>query len=347
VCCGNGGAEEALATNGNDQRGAAGPGPAGALPPPAVTLDGTSPPSAVDVTAARRAVADLLVALGADPSAENLRETPGRVARAYVELLTPEPFDLTSFPNDEGYDELIVARGIPVWSLCEHHLLPFTGTAHVGYLPDERIIGLSKLARVVDLFARGLQVQERLTCQVADWLDDHVRPVGSRRDRGGGALLHDAAGVRASGSTTVTSALRGPCGTTRAPARSSSPWPASDGGPEPEEVDDGSPVLHQARPQPEGAHVQGAAGVRGQALPPAPHRLSRGRLRPGHDLRRDLGGGRSRLPRRPRLLRIGHPPARRRRGRVRAHRPHRVLGLVGGRPSPTPRPGARRTGTWR
>jgi GTP cyclohydrolase I len=142
------GAEEALATNGYGGRRAAGQGPVGALPQPAVPLDGTSPPSAVDGAAARRAVADLLVALGADPSAENLRETPGRVARAYVELLTPEPFDLTSFPNDEGYDELIVARGIPVWSLCEHHLLPFNGTAHVGYLPDERIIGLSKLARV-------------------------------------------------------------------------------------------------------------------------------------------------------------------------------------------------------
>jgi GTP cyclohydrolase I len=134
--------------------------------------------SAIDVEAAEQAVADLLVALGHDPAAEHLAETPARVANAYAELLTPRAFDLTTFPNDEGYDELIVARDIPFHSLCEHHLLPFHGRAHVAYIPGERILGLSKLARVVELFSRGLQVQERLTKQVADWLDEHLQPKG-------------------------------------------------------------------------------------------------------------------------------------------------------------------------
>ena len=125
-----------------------------------------------------QAVSDLLVALGRDPSSEHLAETPRRVAEAFAELLTPEPFDLTTFPNDEGYDELVLVRDIPFRSFCEHHLLPFHGVAHVGYLPDERILGLSKLARVVDRFAADLQTQERLTMQVADWLDEHLRPKG-------------------------------------------------------------------------------------------------------------------------------------------------------------------------
>src|SRR2546430_13327619 len=133
---------------------------------------------AVDLPAAQRAVADLLVALGRDPTSEHLRDTPRRVADAYAELLRPRDFQLTTFPNDEGYDELVVARGIPVRSLCEHHLLPFHGTAHVGYLPGGRILGLSNLARVVELFARDLQVQERLTQQVAACLREHRGPAG-------------------------------------------------------------------------------------------------------------------------------------------------------------------------
>ncbi|MGH3365629.1 MAG: GTP cyclohydrolase I, partial [Nocardioidaceae bacterium] len=132
----------------------------------------------LDGSALEAAVADLLTALGRDPSSEHLRDTPRRVAGAYAELLTPREFHLTTFPNDEGYDELVLAKHIPVLSLCEHHLLPFHGVAHVGYLPGERILGLSKLARVVDHFARDLQVQERLTKQVADWLGDHLAPKG-------------------------------------------------------------------------------------------------------------------------------------------------------------------------
>src|SRR5919106_6756615 len=120
----------------------------------------------------------LRVARGRDPAAEHLADTPRRVADTYAELLTPRDFDLTTFPNDERYDELVLARGIPFQSLCQHHLLPFSGVAHVGYLPGERLLGLSKLARVVELFARDVQVQERLTKQVADWLQEHLSPKG-------------------------------------------------------------------------------------------------------------------------------------------------------------------------
>ena len=136
---------------------------------------------------------DLLRGLGADVDAEALEETPRRVAEAYAELLTPQPFRATTFPNDEGYDELIVARAIPFHSLCMHHLLPFQGVAHVGYLPGERIIGLSKLGRVVEFFSRDLQIQERLTTQVADWLQQELEPEGRRRRPRGRAHVHVAA----------------------------------------------------------------------------------------------------------------------------------------------------------
>jgi GTP cyclohydrolase I len=132
----------------------------------------------VDLAAAERAAEDLLHALGVSTDSESLRGTPRRMARAYAELFSPRPFDLTTFPNDEGYDELVLVRAIPVRSVCEHHLLPFTGVAHVGYLPGQRILGLSKLARIVEHFACRPQVQERLTKQVADWLESRLRPKG-------------------------------------------------------------------------------------------------------------------------------------------------------------------------
>ena len=163
----------------------------------------------VDLDAARDAARALLDALGVDTTTESLADTPARMARMYAELLTPQPFAPTTFPNDGGYDELVVATAIPFHSLCEHHLLPFTGVAHVGYLPGERVIGLSKLARVVDLFARGLQVQERLTVQVAGWLQDTLHP------RGVGVVLEaehmcmSLRGVQKAGARTVTSALHG------------------------------------------------------------------------------------------------------------------------------------------
>jgi GTP cyclohydrolase I len=164
---------------------------------------------AVDLGAAERAVADLLAALGQDPDDDHVRETPRRVAAAYLELLTPREFALTTFPNDEGYDELVVARDIPFSSRCRHHLLPFTGVAHVAYLPGERILGLSKLARVVETFSRALQVQERLTKQVADWLQEHLAPKGVGVVLEAEHLCMSVRGVRAGGSRTVTSSLHG------------------------------------------------------------------------------------------------------------------------------------------
>jgi GTP cyclohydrolase I len=172
-------------------------------------VDSTPPPGGVDLEAAATAVTDLLRALGMDPAEPSLAATPQRVARAYAELLTPREFSLTTFPNDEQYDELVLARDIPFTSLCEHHLLPFTGTASVGYLPGQRILGLSKLARVVEMFARRPQVQERMTKQIANWLDAHLTP------RGVGVVVsaeHSCMtlrGVQARGSSTVTSALTG------------------------------------------------------------------------------------------------------------------------------------------
>src|SRR6202012_2267216 len=122
--------------------------------------------------------ADFLAALGVELDEEGLEETPARMARAYAELFEVKPMRLTTFPNTEGYDELVIARSIPFRTVCEHHLLPFSGTAHVGYLPGERILGLSKLARVVAHFAARPQVQERLTRQVADCLEENLSPRG-------------------------------------------------------------------------------------------------------------------------------------------------------------------------
>jgi GTP cyclohydrolase I len=138
--------------------------------------------------AARRAAADLLRALGADTNAPALVDTPRRIAEAYAELLTPIPFEPTTFPNTDGYDELVVAGSTPFHSLCEHP---------------------SKLARVVELFARDLQLQERLTQQIADWLDEHVAPRGVGVVLEAEHLCMSLRGVQKQGSRTVTSALHG------------------------------------------------------------------------------------------------------------------------------------------
>jgi GTP cyclohydrolase I len=162
-----------------------------------------------DRAGVQQAARELLLALGADLDAEALQETPRRMADAYAELLTPQPFRATTFPNDDGYDELIVARAIPFHSLCMHHLLPFHGVAHIGYLPRDRIIGLSKLGRVVELFARDLQIQERLTTQIAGWLERELEPKGVGVVLEAEHMCMSLRGVQKFGARTVTSALHG------------------------------------------------------------------------------------------------------------------------------------------
>jgi GTP cyclohydrolase I len=165
--------------------------------------------ASLDMEAAERAAAGFLTALGVDIAREELQDTPGRMARAYAELFDAQPLRLTTFPNDEGYDELVLARAIPFRTVCEHHLLPFSGVAHVGYLPGERILGLSKLARLVQHFAARPQTQERLTKQIADCLISRLEAQGV------GVVLEaehscmTLRGARAYGSKTVTSALLG------------------------------------------------------------------------------------------------------------------------------------------
>jgi GTP cyclohydrolase IA len=164
---------------------------------------------AVDLPAAEEAARALLTALGQQLDSPHLVETPRRMATALAELLTAEPFDFTTFPNTEEYDELVLVQNIPVTSVCEHHVLPFTGVAHIGYLPGDRILGLSKFARLVEVFSRRTQTQERLTKQIADHLQAQLEP------RGVGVVVEaehtcmSLRGARAAGTRTVTSALLG------------------------------------------------------------------------------------------------------------------------------------------
>ena len=208
TAAGPAGAPRAGADEQRRDRGAGGPDVTEAEPRRGGPLRVVHPRPAVDLPAAEDAVAALLRALGRDPASPHLAGTPRRVAESFAELLTSHRFDLTTFAN-EGYDELVIARDIPVRSLCEHHLLPFSGVAHIGYLPGDRILGLSKLARVLDLFASDLQVQERLTQQVADWLQEHLTPRGVGVVVEAEHLCMSLRGVRAAGSRTVTSALHG------------------------------------------------------------------------------------------------------------------------------------------
>jgi GTP cyclohydrolase I len=167
-----------------------------------------------DVDRAETAVRELLIAIGEDPDREGLQDTPARVARMYAETfsgLRAEPEDVLTTTFDIGHDELVVVKEIQVWSTCEHHLLPFFGVAHVGYVPNVKgqITGLSKLARLVDVFARRPQVQERLTTQVADSLMRILEPRGVITVVECEHLCMTMRGVRKPGSRTVTSAVRG------------------------------------------------------------------------------------------------------------------------------------------
>jgi len=170
--------------------------------------------AAFDHDRAAAAVKELLIAIGEDPEREGLRDTPGRVARAYAELtagLRQVPEDVLTTTFDIGHDEMVLVRDIELWSMCEHHLVPFTGVAHVGYIPAEsgKITGLSKLARLVDVFAKRPQVQERLTTQVADALMEILEPRGVIVVIEAEHLCMTMRGVRKAGARTITSAVRG------------------------------------------------------------------------------------------------------------------------------------------
>ena len=146
-----------------------------------VTLDGEGTIGEFDEKRAENAVRELLIAVGEDPDREGLRETPGRVARAYREIfggLWQKPEDVLTTTFDLGHDEMVLVKDIEVFSLCEHHLLPFFGKAHVAYIPKNKVVGLSKIPRLVDAFARRLQVQERLTVEIANAIQDTIHPGG-------------------------------------------------------------------------------------------------------------------------------------------------------------------------
>ncbi len=175
----------------------------------------TLPPTdgrAYDLDVAQRIVRDLLIAIGEDPDREGLRETPRRIASMYAELfegLRQDPVAVLSVGFEEGHDEMVILREIPFYSMCEHHFMPFHGEAHVGYLPDGRIVGLSKIARAVDIFARRPQVQERLTGQIADCIEGVLGAKGVGVVIEAEHLCMTARGVRKPGSKMVTSAMRG------------------------------------------------------------------------------------------------------------------------------------------
>jgi len=165
-----------------------------------------------DQERAEKAVRELLLALGEDPEREGLKETPARVARAFKENfegLWQKPEDLLTTTFDIGHEELVIIRDIEVFSHCEHHLTPFHGVAHVGYIPSGKITGLSKVARLVDLFARRPQVQERLTTQIADALVEILKPMGVIVIIDCEHLCMSMRGVRKSRARTTTSAVRG------------------------------------------------------------------------------------------------------------------------------------------
>jgi GTP cyclohydrolase I len=165
-----------------------------------------------DQERAEKAVRELLLALGENPEREGLKETPARVARAFKENfegLWQKPEDVLTTTFDIGHEELVIIRDIEVFSHCEHHLTPFHGVAHVGYIPSGKITGLSKVARLVDLFARRPQVQERLTTQIADALVEILKPMGVIVIIDCEHLCMSMRGVRKSRARTTTSAVRG------------------------------------------------------------------------------------------------------------------------------------------
>ena len=168
----------------------------------------------IDQARAEAAVRELLIAVGEDPDRPGLQDTPARVARAYAETfggLHQDPLEVLATTFEEDHDELVLVKDISMYSTCEHHLVPFHGVAHLGYIPgaDGRVTGLSKLARLVDLYARRPQVQERMTRQIADALMDGLKPRGVLVVIEAEHLCMAMRGIRKPGSRTVTSAVRG------------------------------------------------------------------------------------------------------------------------------------------
>ena len=158
------------------------------------------------------AIRTIIREIGEDPDREGLRDTPERIARMYGELfegLHMDPVEVLSVGFEEGHDEMVILKDIPFYSMCEHHFLPFHGAAHVGYLPDGRIVGLSKLARAVEIFARRPQVQERLSSQIADCIETVLGAKGVGVVVQAEHLCMTARGVRKPGTKMVTSAMRG------------------------------------------------------------------------------------------------------------------------------------------
>ncbi|MEV4755760.1 GTP cyclohydrolase I FolE [Micromonospora sp. NPDC049559] len=177
-------------------------------------LNGRPVEDVVDLGRIERAVREILIAVGENPDRDGLRKTPARVARAYAELfagLRVDPGEVLATTFEANHQELIVVRDIDVMSLCEHHLLPFRGVAHIGYIPGEsgRITGLSKLARLVEVYARRPQVQERLTTQIADLLMSKLEPRGVVAVLECEHMCMAMRGIQKAGSKTITSAVRG------------------------------------------------------------------------------------------------------------------------------------------
>jgi len=177
-----------------------------------VTTTLSSESKSYDIETAQQLLQQLIVAIGEDPNREGLLDTPRRMAAMYEELfdgLRQDPVAVLSVGFEEGHDEMVILREIPFYSMCEHHFMPFHGEAHVGYLPDGRIVGLSKIARAVDIFARRPQVQERLTGQIADCIEEVLGAKGVGVVIEAEHLCMTARGVRKPGSKMVTSAMRG------------------------------------------------------------------------------------------------------------------------------------------
>lgn len=166
----------------------------------------------VDMCRIEKAVLEILSAIGENPQREGLVDTPKRVAKMYAELLDGmrhEPAEHLKSVFNEKYDEIVLLRDIPFYSVCEHHLMPFIGSAHIAYLPDGHVLGVSKLARIVDSFARRLQLQERLTDQIADFLMKNLKPRGVSVVLEASHSCMTIRGIRKPGAVMVTSALRG------------------------------------------------------------------------------------------------------------------------------------------